>query len=120
MAAKDELGRSGEEQAVRYLTGIGYEVLDRNWRCAQGEIDIVASRGRHLAVVEVKTRRTIAHGHPFEAVDARKIRRLWRLAHAWAADHPDRSHGLMIRIEAIGIIGADPEHSTLEHLVDVS
>lgn len=120
MAAKDELGRSGEEHAVRYLTGIGYQVLDRNWRCAQGEIDIVACRGRHLAVVEVKTRRTIAHGHPFEAVDARKIRRLWQLAQAWVADHPDLARRLIIRIEAIGIIGADPEHSILEHLVDVS
>lgn len=120
MAAKDELGRSGEEQAVRYLTGIGYQVLDRNWRCAQGEIDIVARRGRHLAVVEVKTRRTISYGHPFEAVDARKIRRLWQLAYAWASDHPDQADGLRIRIEAIGIIGTDPQHSTLEHLVDVS
>ncbi|CAH0150694.1 MULTISPECIES: YraN family protein [unclassified Microbacterium] len=120
MAAKDELGRSGEEHAVRYLTGIGYVVLDRNWRCAQGEIDIVACRGHHLAIVEVKTRRTISHGHPFEAVDSRKIRRLWRLAHAWAADHPEQAVGLVIRIEAIGIIGADPQHSTLEHLVDVS
>ncbi len=120
MAEKDDLGRSGEEHAVRYLTGIGYVVLDRNWRCVQGEIDIVARRGHRLAIVEVKTRRTSAYGHPFEAVDARKVRRLWQLAHAWAAEHPDQAVGLVIRIEAIGIIGDDPQHSTLEHLVDVT
>lgn len=119
MAAKDELGRAGEERAVRYLTGIGYDVLDRNWRCAQGEIDIVATTGRHLAVVEVKTRRTDSYGHPFEAVDARKVRRLWQLAHAWMLDHPDSARGLTVRIEAIGIIGP-PADGTLEHLVDVS
>ncbi len=75
MAAKDELGRAGEERAAQHLRGNGYTVLARNWRCAQGEIDIVAARDGHLAVVEVKTRRTTAYGHPFEAIDARKRRR---------------------------------------------
>lgn len=120
MAAKDELGRAGEEQAARYLTGLGYEILDRNWRCVQGEIDIVAAHGRDLAVVEVKTRRALSHGHPFEAVDSRKLRRLWHLGNAWATAHPDQARGRIIRIDAIGIIGADPASGTLEHLVDVS
>ncbi|WP_311245019.1 YraN family protein [Microbacterium sp. WCS2018Hpa-23] len=120
MAAKDDLGRAGEEQAVRYLTTLGYQVLDRNWRCAQGEIDIVASHGSHLAVVEVKTRRSDSFGHPLEAVDGRKLRRLWRLAHAWAADHAESAQGMTIRIDAIGIIGADPSCGTLEHLVALS
>jgi putative endonuclease len=120
MAAKDELGRAGEERAVRYLTAIGYRVLDRNWRSAQGEIDVVARIGRRLAVVEVKTRRSAAFGHPFEAVDARKRRRLWQLAHAWAEANPDHARGLEIVIEAIGIIGADPASGELEHLRDLS
>lgn len=120
MAAKDELGRAGEEQAARYLTALGYQVLDRNWRCAQGEIDIVASHGSQLAVIEVKTRRSDSYGHPLEAVDARKLRRLWRLAHAWAADHVETARGMTLRIDAIGIIGADPSHGTLEHLVALS
>ncbi|WP_341957313.1 YraN family protein [Microbacterium sp. LWH13-1.2] len=120
MAAKDELGRAGEEQAVRYLRTLGYEILDRNWRCTQGEIDIVASHGSHLAVVEVKTRRSDSYGHPFEAVDARKLRRLWQLAHAWASAHTDSARGMTIRIDAIGIVGADPARGTLEHLVALS
>ncbi|WEK59699.1 MAG: YraN family protein [Candidatus Microbacterium colombiense] len=119
MAAKDVLGRAGEERAARYLRSLGYEVLDRNWRCAQGEIDIVASQGEYLAIVEVKTRRSAAFGHPFEAVDERKRRRLWRLAHAWAAAHSVQAQDRTIRIEAIGITGPNPASALLEHLLDV-
>ncbi|MFT4258653.1 YraN family protein [Microbacterium sp.] len=120
MAAKDDLGRAGEERAVRYLTTCGYEILDRNWRCAQGEIDIVASDAGVLCVVEVKTRRSIAFGHPFEAVDARKLRRLWQLAHAWIDAHPERPRVPRVRLEAIGIVGADVDAGTLEHLRDLT
>lgn len=120
MAAKDILGRAGEERAVRHLIGQGYAILDRNWRCAQGELDIVASVGDALCVVEVKTRRTAAFGHPFEAIDARKRKRLWQLAHAWIEAHPDHARGRRVRLEAIGIIGADPDAGTLEHLQDLT
>lgn len=120
MAAKDELGRAGEERAAQHLTRLGYTVLARNWRCAQGEIDIVATRGDHLAVVEVKTRRTAAFGHPFEAIDGRKRRRLWQLAQAWIIENPDAARGRVVRLEAIGIIGADPALGSIEHLVDIS
>lgn len=120
MAAKDELGRAGEERAARHLTGLGYTLLDRNWRCAQGELDIVAELGVHLAVIEVKTRRSTVFGHPFEAIDERKRRRLWQLAHAWVAAHPDLARARVVRLEAIGIIGADPACGDLEHLVDLS
>lgn len=120
MAAKDELGRAGEERAARHLAAQGYTVVDRNWRCAQGEIDIVAVHGAHLAVVEVKTRRSIAFGHPFEAVDARKRRRLWQLAQAWVAAHPEEARSRVLRLDVIGITGADPASGSLEHLVDIS
>ena len=120
MAAKDELGRAGEDRAAQHLRGNGYTVLARDWRCAQGEIDIVAVRGSHLAVVEVKTRRTDAFGHPFEAIDGRKRRRLWQLGHAWAAENPEAAHGRTVRIEAIGILGPDPSSGALEHLVDIA
>ena len=57
MAAKDDLGRAGEQFAHDHLLARGYVVLDRNWRCSEGEIDIVAREGRDLVVVEVKSRR---------------------------------------------------------------
>lgn len=120
MAAKDDLGRAGEDRAVRHLTGRGYRILDRNWRCPQGEIDIVATVDGMLCVVEVKTRRSAAFGHPFEAVDARKRRRLWQLAHAWIGAHPESARSREVRLEAIGIIGPDPAVGDLEHLQDLS
>lgn len=120
MAAKDDFGRAGEERAAQHLVARGYRVIDRNWRCAQGEIDIVAEHGSHLAVIEVKTRRSVAFGHPFEAIDARKRRRLWRLAHAWIAAHPEIARGREVRLEAIGLIGADPNSAEVEHLVDIT
>ena len=76
MASKDIRGRQGEDRAARHLSAQGYDILDRNWRCAAGELDIVAAHGGDLVVVEVKTRRTEGYGHPFEAVDAAKRDRL--------------------------------------------
>lgn len=119
MAAKDEFGRAGEDRAAQHLRARGYEILERNWRCAQGEIDIVAARGELLCVIEVKTRRSERFGHPFEAVDDRKRRRLWRLAFAWAQAHPDISRGRPLRLEVIGLTGAEPADARLEHLEDL-
>jgi len=119
MADKDERGRAGEERAARHLQAEGYTLLDRNWRCASGELDIVAARGRELVVVEVKTRRTEWFGHPFEAVDRRKRDRLWRLSCAWIAAHPDLSRRRRLRIDVIGITGEDPGSAVLEHLEDL-
>jgi putative endonuclease len=119
MAAKDELGREGEDRAARYLRDRGYEVLDKNWRCPAGEIDLVVRSTDTVVVVEVKTRRGEAFGHPFEAVDARKRARLWRLAVAWVAAHPDAIQGRRLRIDAVAITGRDPRTARLEHIVDV-
>ncbi len=120
MAAKDELGRAGERRAAEHLSAVGYTVVDRNWRNAQGEIDIVALRGGDVCFVEVKTRSTPDFGHPFEAIDERKRRRMWALAFAWAIDHPEVCSGRALRLQAIGIIGRDPASGTLEHLADLS
>ncbi len=120
MADKDVLGRAGEDRAARHLESLGYSVLDRNWRCRDGEIDIVVARDGELVVVEVKTRRSDGYGHPLEAVDERKRRRLWRLAVAWIAAHPTETYGRRLRIDAIGLTGADPGTATLEHLQDIA
>ncbi|QMU98080.1 YraN family protein [Microbacterium esteraromaticum] len=119
MAAKDELGRVGEERAAQHLSACGYEILARNWRCAQGEIDIVAAMGDLLCVVEVKARRSAGFGHPFEAIDERKRRRLWRLAFAWAQAHPAQASDRRIRLDVIGLTGADAATAHLEHLEDL-
>lgn len=119
MAQKDERGRAGEQRAARHLQEQGFTVLDRNWRCAVGELDIVATDGRHLVVVEVKTRRTEWFGHPFDAIDKRKRDRLWRVACAWVTAHPDLVQRRRLRLDVIGITGEDPATAVLEHLVDL-
>lgn len=106
MQAKDALGRLGEERAVDFLAARGYVIVDRNWRCPDGEIDIVAFDGADLVIVEVKTRRSRAFGHPFEAVTAAKSGRLWRLGGAWRRAHPD-VRVARTRIDLVAVLGAD-------------
>ncbi|GAA3904559.1 YraN family protein [Microbacterium invictum] len=120
MASKDERGRQGEQRAADHLQARGFRLLDRNWRCTQGEIDIVAARGGDLVVVEVKTRRTEWFGHPFDAVDRRKRARLWRLSCAWVAAHPELARGRRLRLDVIGITGEDPATAVLEHIEDLA
>lgn len=120
MAEKDVLGRAGEDRAALHLQQLGYRVLERNWRSRSGELDLVVANRDQLVVVEVKTRRGDGFGHPFEAVDARKRARLWRLAMEWIAAHPDHVQGRRLRIDAIGIVGADPATAPLEHWQDIT
>ena len=96
------LGEYGERLAERYLRERGVAVIDRNWRCARGEIDLVARDGDCLVFCEVKTRRTERFGAPVEAVDWRKTSRLRRLASAWLLAHDE--HPGRIRIDVIGIL----------------
>ncbi len=88
MAAKDELGRRGEDTAVRYLEQLGLVVLSRNWRCRDGELDVVATREGLLVVCEVKTRSGTRFGEPAEAVTGRKAATIRRVTRAWLAAPP--------------------------------
>lgn len=114
MAAKDDLGRRGEDLAAQFLTDVGYTVIDRNWRCARGEIDLVARDGNDTVFVEVKTRSSTSFGHPFEAITAQKLARLRRLAGAWCEAHPYRRGA--VRIDAISVIAPAGSEPVVEHL----
>lgn len=114
MAAKDVLGRRGEELAAAFLVGEGYTILDRNWRCGQGEIDLVAFDGVETVFVEVKTRSSVAFGHPLEAITVQKLARLRRLAAAWCEGHPGNHD--RIRIDAIAVIAPKDAPPQIEHL----
>lgn len=112
--AKDVLGLQGEQVAARFLTKAGLTVLGRNWRCRDGEIDIVALDGRTLVICEVKTRSGVRFGTPVEAVTRPKARRLRRLAVAWV-----RAHGLVfdqIRIDVVGVLRAASGEFSVEHV----
>jgi putative endonuclease len=95
------LGQRGEELAARYLTRHGMRVLQRNWRCRDGEIDILARQDRTLVVVEVKTRAGRRFGTPLEAVDETKRARLRALGYRWARDHGCSAR---IRVDVVGIL----------------
>lgn len=79
-------GRDGEAIAEDYLTGRGYDILDKNYRNRLGEIDIIALDGKTLVFIEVKTRTTHSYGLPADAVDARKQNRLGRVALSYLSD----------------------------------
>jgi putative endonuclease len=114
MAAKDELGRRGENLAGDHLVATGYQILERNWRCTQGEIDIVAFKDNEVVFVEVKTRSSLAYGHPLEAITVTKLARLRRLAGAWCQAHPDVRSA--VRIDAIAILAPTRGLVEIEHL----
>lgn len=88
MGIANALGAFGEDVAARHLAADGAEILDRNWRCRHGELDIVARDGDVLVFCEVKTRGGTRFGSGAEAVTARKAARIRRLAARWLAEHP--------------------------------
>ena len=109
------LGDYGERLAARYLLEAGIAVLDRNWRCARGELDIVARDGHELVICEVKTRSGEGFGAPYEAVTWRKQRRLRQLGGLWRDDHPEEAAG-PLRIDVISILRLPGRPPRLEHL----
>jgi len=114
MHPKDDLGRTGEQLAADYLQRAGLRILDRNYRCAEGEIDIVAADQRVLVACEVKTRSGLGYGTPIEAVTRRKLRRLRRLAVRWVV-----THGLIfdeLRIDIVGVLRSPAGEFTIEHV----
>jgi putative endonuclease len=104
-----EIGALGEQLAVDHLTTLGLRVIDRNWRCRWGELDVVAAdvAADVLVFVEVKTRTTDQFGGVAQAVTPQKVRRLRRLAGLWLANH-DGSWA-QVRIDVVGVrIGRQP------------
>ena len=113
MAAKDVLGRRGEDLAVQYLEQRGLIVLSRNWRCRDGEVDVVATDRRRLVVCEVKTRSGARLGKPAEAVDIRKAARIRRVTQAWLAAHQVR--WCEIRFDVVAVLMEPGRPATLRH-----
>jgi putative endonuclease len=96
-----ELGQIGETLAATYLTTRGWQIVDRNVRYREGEIDIIAARGDILAFIEVKTRRSTTFGSPAEAVTWKKQRRIRALASRYLAERHPGAHA--IRFDVVDI-----------------
>jgi putative endonuclease len=95
------LGRYGERVAALHLTERGMVLLDRNWRCEAGEIDLVLREGDVLVVCEVKTRSSDDFGTPHEAIGPAKLDRLKRLGLRWAETH--EVHPAETRIDLVAV-----------------
>ncbi|MDQ3591721.1 MAG: YraN family protein [Actinomycetota bacterium] len=111
------LGAFGEEVAAQHLVTQGMAILDRNWRCDIGEIDLVARDRDVLVVCEVKTRRGLGFGTPADAVTWDKLSRLRRLAARWLAEHPVGP--AEVRIDVVEVLVPRDDGPRVEHLVGV-
>lgn len=116
MNAKDSLARQGEHAAAEFLRRSGMRILDRNWRCSEGEIDIVAADRRALVACEVKTRSSTRYGTPLESVTGRKLSRLRRLAVKWVL-----AHGVLfdeVRVDVVEVLTspAEPGGFQIDHV----
>jgi putative endonuclease len=116
-AQRKAVGEFGERVACRYLITKGLTVIDRNWRCPAGEIDIVATQGRTVVVCEVKTRTDTRFGTPVEAITAAKANRLYRLGHIWLGEHDVAWSAL--RVDVVAVVCGRPGAPSVEHLVGV-
>jgi putative endonuclease len=99
--ARRVVGRSGEDAAAAWYESAGYDVLDRNWRVREGELDLVVRDATTIAFCEVKTRRGDAFGIPAEAVTFRKQQRLRLLAARWLSEHG--SAGATLRFDVADV-----------------
>ncbi|HEY3737660.1 MAG TPA: YraN family protein [Jatrophihabitans sp.] len=120
MRVKDAVGRYGEELAASHLGQQGMEILARNWRCPEGELDIIGREDGALIFVEVKTRSTTAFGDPAEAITPAKAQRIHRLALRWLAEQRAGGNSLgnwsELRFDVVTIVRLAEGGPKLRHL----
>ncbi|HZG03776.1 MAG TPA: YraN family protein [Streptomyces sp.] len=124
MNGREALGRYGEDLAARRLREAGMAVLERNWRCPSGEIDIVARDADALVICEVKTRRAGPYEHPMAAITPRKAERLRRLAARWLTERWLARYGRPptggVRIDLVGVVLPERGAPLVQHVRGVA
>jgi putative endonuclease len=110
----NELGKIGEDIATVYLQDLGYEILVRNWRFERVELDIVARKDSILVFCEVKTRRSVSHGVPSDAITPIKLQHIRTAALHWLTNNQSRHKG--IRFDAISVIHCAGQPTTISHI----
>ncbi|MEK6648538.1 MAG: YraN family protein [Actinomycetota bacterium] len=112
------IGAFGEKVIADFLQSRGVSIVERNWRVKEGEIDIVAQLPNGIfAFVEVKTRSSLAFGHPLESISNDKAHRLQRLALAWLATH--RAFGAEFQIDCAAVLIANDGQHTIEYRANI-
>lgn len=112
--ARRAIGAYGEDVAVRHLTGLGMVLLERNWRCADGEVDVLLRDGATLVVCEVKTRTSLAAGTPHEAITDAKLDRLRRMGERWVLERGVSPDG--IRVDLVAILRPRRGPAVVDHV----
>lgn len=114
-----EKGEGGEGVALEYLIARGWTLIERNWRCKLGELDLIVTRGDTLAFVEVKTRELAAAGafQPEDAVTPAKCKKIERAARAWLRDNEETAEDFFPRFDVITVVGIG-RGEVVEHLED--
>lgn len=113
-----DVGDRGEDLACAHLESLGWEVLDRNWRCARGELDVIARDPDGLVFCEVKARRSVRFGSPLDAIGQAKAARLRRLAWEWLTAHDKRAEPFRVDVVAVLLLPGEP--ARVEHLQGVA
>lgn len=109
MANRRKIGQEYENRAAEYLTRKGFEIVMRNFCCSMGEIDIIARDGRYLVFVEIKYRKNGACGHPLEAVDTRKQRRICKTASYFCLRY-GYGETVPCRFDVVAVMGDEVTH----------
>jgi len=112
-----QLGDWGEHWAAQFLQTQGYEVAERNWRCAAGELDLIAWEGGCLVFVEVRTRRGRSYGTPEESVTAAKQAKLIELAQIYMQEHPKLECNWRIDVVAVELRRGQPRVNLIRNAV---
>lgn len=116
MAAHNELGKWGEDKASEFLQRNGYKIIERDWKSGRRDIDIIATDGKDVIFVEVKTRRNRLFGDPEEAVDYRKLQSL-RLAINHYIKY--RRINFNVRFDIISVVGMIGQEPEINHIIGV-
>ena len=116
MATHNELGKWGEDLAVKYLETKGYTILERDWKSGRRDIDIIARTAQEIVFVEVKTRSSADFGAPWEAVSHHKLRNLQSAINHYLNY---RDIDLPVRFDIISIIATNPSNPEIEHIEDI-
>lgn len=111
---RTDLGQQGETAAVQFLLQRGYRILARNWRCKQGELDIIAQEGETLVFVEVRQRLSRTTATAFETIDTRKRKRLLDAVHEYLAVHD--AEEVLWRVDVIAIARSPDGLLRIEHV----
>jgi len=113
-------GKRGEELAVAYLAEAGYRIVDRNYRCVFGEIDIVAEEGETLVFIEVKSRRSEAYGDPQLAVGREKQKRISRIAMHYLEEKRLRHRPARFDVVAVKLLPADHQIELIRNAFELT